>query len=357
MAAGQQFRGWTTDHPHTDTSTLQTISQIRTYVASLFNDSLIDADKEGGKILHYYAGTYKVIRIFYQAPGETPVVLDVDTRFTRQDSISYMVYGEYTPGENENFDGWFITSNNTAKDSNGTVVTDGTIVPNQTVLTLSADTTFRVSAPKGHWLIFHENGKGASYTPPQFLKTNDITARPDDPVRSGYDFGGWYTDSACTQAFTFGSTISEKTELYAKWNVKSSADYVVIIWRQKVSGEGYDFEESIPLAGTPNTNVNTVSQQGTGNNAYARVNNRNIQFTGFFIQRNYYMYGTFGTIINNTVQFISCRVSRIFRRNVQRVLKRNMYPPQCQREAEKTVPINLSGHFLRCFFWGLPAGC
>ncbi|MCR5552195.1 MAG: InlB B-repeat-containing protein, partial [Oscillospiraceae bacterium] len=307
MGQGVQFRGWTTDHPHTDDSVLQTISQIRTDVAGLFSDTLVDADQPGGTILHYYAGTYKVIRIFYQAPGEaneTPVVMDAVTEFTTQDSISHKVYGDYTPGENENFDGWFITSNNTAKDANGNVVADGTVVPNQTVLTLSADTTFKVSAPKGHWLIFHENAKGASYTPPQFLQTNDTTTEPDDPVRAGYDFSGWFTDAACTQAFTFGGTITAKTELYAKWTVKSSVDYIVIIWKQNVAGDGYDFEESIPLSGTPNTNVDTVSQQGTGNNAnnaYARINGRNYQYTGFHLDRfdqNVNIVPEGGTVVN-----------------------------------------------------------
>ena len=36
-------------------------------------------------------------------------------------------------------------------------------------------------------------------------------------TRDGYDFGGWYTDEACTQAATAGATINADITLYAKW--------------------------------------------------------------------------------------------------------------------------------------------
>ena len=42
-------------------------------------------------------------------------------------------------------------------------------------------------------------------------------AKPADPVREGYDFGGWFTDAACTQAFDFGSPVTTALTLYAKW--------------------------------------------------------------------------------------------------------------------------------------------
>ena len=58
----------------------------------------------------------------------------------------------------------------------------------------------------------------------------------------------------------------------------------MIIWKQNVDGTGYDFAQSITLSGTVNSNVNTVSQQGNGNNAYARINGRNYQYTGFHLK-------------------------------------------------------------------------
>lgn len=42
-------------------------------------------------------------------------------------------------------------------------------------------------------------------------------AKPEDPVREGYTFAGWYADEALTEAYDFGSPVNEDTTLYAKW--------------------------------------------------------------------------------------------------------------------------------------------
>lgn len=44
---------------------------------------------------------------------------------------------------------------------------------------------------------------------------------PTDPTKDGYDFGGWYTDAACTGAYSFGDEVTSSFTLYAKWNAKS----------------------------------------------------------------------------------------------------------------------------------------
>lgn len=47
---------------------------------------------------------------------------------------------------------------------------------------------------------------------------NGHVTRPEDPVRAGYVFGGWYTDEACTEAFEFeNAVVTEDLTLYAKW--------------------------------------------------------------------------------------------------------------------------------------------
>ena len=47
---------------------------------------------------------------------------------------------------------------------------------------------------------------------------NGHVTRPEDPVRAGYVFGGWYTDEACTEAFDFeNAVVTEDLTLYAKW--------------------------------------------------------------------------------------------------------------------------------------------
>ncbi|MFR6291092.1 MAG: S-layer homology domain-containing protein, partial [Peptococcaceae bacterium] len=51
--------------------------------------------------------------------------------------------------------------------------------------------------------------------------------KPADPTRTGYIFGGWYTDEACTTAWNFESdTVREATTLYAKWVKDASVEVV-----------------------------------------------------------------------------------------------------------------------------------
>jgi uncharacterized repeat protein (TIGR02543 family) len=123
-----------------------------------------------------------------------------------------------------------------------------------------------------HTVTF-ENGISANTK--QEVAHGEKLLKPQDPIRDGYVFGGWYTNAECTgNQFTFGQTLSAHTTLYAKWTPVSTATYTVIIWKENINGDGYDFEESFQLTGTTNTTVNSISQRGTGNNAYARIEGR-----------------------------------------------------------------------------------
>lgn len=42
-------------------------------------------------------------------------------------------------------------------------------------------------------------------------------SQPANPTKSGYTFGGWFTDAACTNEFNFANNITANTPLYAKW--------------------------------------------------------------------------------------------------------------------------------------------
>lgn len=45
---------------------------------------------------------------------------------------------------------------------------------------------------------------------------------PSNPTKEGYTFGGWYTNSSCTDAWNFNSAITKDMTLYAKWTEVSS---------------------------------------------------------------------------------------------------------------------------------------
>ncbi|MBR6215154.1 MAG: InlB B-repeat-containing protein, partial [Spirochaetaceae bacterium] len=63
------------------------------------------------------------------------------------------------------------------------------------------------------------NGKGGlvSYSQGTVIYNNTVR-RPDDPTKTNYEFGGWYTDDACTSAYDFTNPVTQNMTLFANWN-------------------------------------------------------------------------------------------------------------------------------------------
>ena len=51
---------------------------------------------------------------------------------------------------------------------------------------------------------------------------NDKVAKPADPTRAGYTFGGWYSDAALTKEYDFNQPVTKDLILRAKWTKTSS---------------------------------------------------------------------------------------------------------------------------------------
>ena len=65
-------------------------------------------------------------------------------------------------------------------------------------------------------VTFDANGHGTA-PDAETADYNTTVKQPTDPTAEGYDFGGWYTDKECTNAFDFDTAITEDITLYAKW--------------------------------------------------------------------------------------------------------------------------------------------
>lgn len=159
--------------------------------------------------------------------------------------------------------------------------------------TVTGDTVFYPVFENASWLFFDENdgghGGGASYTPPQFVLVGGVTTRPDDPIRTNYEFKGWYNEPACTTEFTFGQSLTANKTVYAKWEAEEQ-DYTIIIYKQRVTDsvdasddeKTYDYEASIPMRGDFGAAV-TVPSQYTGydNQESVFINGNEHNFVGF----------------------------------------------------------------------------
>lgn len=64
---------------------------------------------------------------------------------------------------------------------------------------------------------------GGSKVEEQTVECGELAKKPEDPVKDGYTFKGWYTNKECTNAFDFDKdSIKEEITLYAKWEKNSS---------------------------------------------------------------------------------------------------------------------------------------
>lgn len=67
-------------------------------------------------------------------------------------------------------------------------------------------------------VTFNLNGHGEAIAKQDIISGEKAT-EPTAPSAIGYDFGGWFTDAACTAGneFDFNTAITEAKELFAKW--------------------------------------------------------------------------------------------------------------------------------------------
>ena len=100
------------------------------------------------------------------------------------------------------------------------------------------------------------------------------------PVREGYQFVGWYTDLALTQAFDYATPVQESMKLYAKWNgdyeVKFFVEEELVRFISLNAGENYsDFPDLPQKTGyTARWSVSTIeniSENVTANAVYERI--------------------------------------------------------------------------------------
>ena len=61
--------------------------------------------------------------------------------------------------------------------------------------------------------------KGGSSVPVQNILNGQRASEPADPTKTGYTFGGWYKEEACTNLYDFDTSVQNALTLYAKWTI------------------------------------------------------------------------------------------------------------------------------------------
>lgn len=73
----------------------------------------------------------------------------------------------------------------------------------------------------GQFFVYLERNNGERRLK-TILDKPDFVPQPDDPIRIGYIFKGWFKNPECTEPWDFNKSIAEKgTVIYAKWEAAS----------------------------------------------------------------------------------------------------------------------------------------
>ena len=80
----------------------------------------------------------------------------------------------------------------------------------------SGGTDYVGTSSAGSYTVTFETD-GGSTVAAQTVESGKTATEPATPKKDGFNFSGWYTDSALTDEFSFTTKITADTTLYAKW--------------------------------------------------------------------------------------------------------------------------------------------
>ena len=80
------------------------------------------------------------------------------------------------------------------------------------------DETFGTQSKLGYIVTFDTDGANA-ITAQTFLSEGQLVTEPNEPIKLGYNFAGWYTDSEFNNAYVFTTPVSSSFTLYAKFKL------------------------------------------------------------------------------------------------------------------------------------------
>lgn len=129
---------------------------------------------------------------------------------------------------------WSSSNSNIVSVNNGTVtgkrvgsavVKVKVTVRKKVSYTLSCMVSVTAIPKKTYTVKFYSNG--GSSVPSQVVESGQKATKPQNPIKSGYTFVGWYTNSRLTSAYDFNTPVTRNLSLYAKWAVEIPSEFTV----------------------------------------------------------------------------------------------------------------------------------
>lgn len=89
------------------------------------------------------------------------------------------------------------------------------------------------------------NTNGGSKVSNKIVTSGESIKKPNDPIKDGYTFDGWYTDKDCTNKFNFNSSITKKITLYAKWIADEDSKIILTLGKKEAIVFGETIENDV----------------------------------------------------------------------------------------------------------------
>ena len=131
------------------------------------------------------------------------------------------------------FGGWFKEAACTTAFDFSTIITG-----NITLYAKWTEESVTPPVPTTYTVFFNTNGHGTAPAA-QTVESGNKATKPADPAETGWTFGSWFKEAACTTAFDFNTAITSDLTLYAKWTEESVTPPVPITYTVTFNANGH----------------------------------------------------------------------------------------------------------------------
>ena len=113
------------------------------------------------------------------------------------------------------------------------------------------------------------DSQGGSAVAAQIVARNGNVQQPANPTKAGSNFGGWYTEAECTNAYNFSSAVTGEITLYAKWEGSAKIAVQAPGFANVTYGDQAGVQAiTIQNTGSADAVVSNISLTGNGANAF-----------------------------------------------------------------------------------------
>lgn len=118
------------------------------------------------------------------------------------------------------------------------------------------------------------NSGAGSKVEAQKVKLGDKAKKPIDPTYNGYDFGGWYKEAECKNAWDFDKDIVDKNvTLYAKWTQKEGTKVEILAPSKKLA---VNTKITLKAKVTPDTAATNGVTWKISNAKYGKISSKGV---------------------------------------------------------------------------------